>query len=84
MARVRRHEAVDHSTILGYWKGRPSEPPLSSSSALTVVQDRILATCEENGLEYITDATNFQPYLTLRNALRHVIANKGDKSLVSL
>lgn len=33
-------------------------------------QDRILATCAENGLEYVTDATNFQPELTLRNAIR--------------
>lgn len=51
---------------------------------LTVPQDRILVTCEKNELEYITDATNFQPHLTLRNALRQVLANNGELSLVGL
>jgi len=36
-----------------------------------------LATCEANGLEYVTDGTNFQPDVTLRNAIRHVIEHKG-------
>ena len=40
-------------------------------------QDRILATCYENGLEYVEDPTNFQPELTLRNALRYMLANGG-------
>ena len=38
------------------------------------VQDRVLATCEEHGLEYVTDETNFQPEVTLRNAVRHALA----------
>lgn len=38
-----------------------------------VGQDRIFATCDENNLEYTTDATNFQPAITLRNALRQVL-----------
>ncbi|KAF9227747.1 hypothetical protein BS17DRAFT_694552 [Gyrodon lividus] len=38
-------------------------------------KDRILATCEANGLHYIDDPTNFQPELTLRNAVRHMINN---------
>ncbi|KAJ7766750.1 PP-loop family-domain-containing protein [Mycena metata] len=41
---------------------------------LEVSKERILATCEENELEYITDSTNFQPELTLRNALRALLA----------
>ncbi|KAJ7024283.1 PP-loop family-domain-containing protein [Mycena alexandri] len=41
---------------------------------LDLSKDRILATCEENELEYITDSTNFQPDLTLRNALRALLA----------
>ncbi|KAG6814597.1 hypothetical protein H0H92_000126 [Tricholoma furcatifolium] len=40
---------------------------------LIVVKERILATCEANNLEYVTDPTNFQPALTLRNAIRHEI-----------
>lgn len=34
----------------------------------------MLATCEEHGLEYVTDETNFQPEITLRNSVRHVLA----------
>ncbi len=37
-------------------------------------KDRILATCEENELTYVTDRTNFQPEITLRNALRAIIS----------
>lgn len=40
---------------------------------LDVSKDRILATCDVNNLEYITDTTNFQPDITLRNALRQII-----------
>jgi len=36
-------------------------------------QDRILATCAENGLEYVTDPTNFQPDVTIRNAIRQML-----------
>ncbi|KAJ7137814.1 PP-loop family-domain-containing protein [Mycena epipterygia] len=41
---------------------------------LEVSKDRILVTCDENKLEYVTDITNFQPQLTLRNAIRHLLA----------
>lgn len=51
---------------------------------LTTIKDRILATCEDNKLEYITDKTNFQPHITLRNALRHALANNGDIAQVRL
>ncbi|TFK42367.1 PP-loop family-domain-containing protein [Crucibulum laeve] len=40
---------------------------------LSVSKERILATCETNKLEFVTDETNFQPALTLRNAIRHVL-----------
>ncbi|KAI9507362.1 hypothetical protein F5148DRAFT_1285277 [Russula earlei] len=36
--------------------------------------DRILATCDLHGIRYVIDRTNFQPDLTLRNAIRHVLA----------
>ena len=39
-------------------------------------QDRVLATCDENGLEYVTDGTNFQPEVTLRNAIRQMLKNE--------
>jgi tRNA(Ile)-lysidine synthase len=34
----------------------------------------VLATCEEHGLEYVIDETNFQPEVTLRNAVRYSLA----------
>jgi tRNA(Ile)-lysidine synthase TilS/MesJ len=40
------------------------------------LQDRILATCRENALDYVQDPTNFQPELTIRNAIRQKIAQK--------
>ncbi|KAF8965280.1 PP-loop family-domain-containing protein [Flammula alnicola] len=50
---------------------------------LDVGKDRILATCEEEKLEYVSDPTNFQPQLTIRNAIRHVIKNGGATGLTS-
>ncbi|KAF5315906.1 hypothetical protein D9611_004858 [Ephemerocybe angulata] len=50
---------------------------------LGVSKDRILATCEANRLEYVVDKTNFQPEVTLRNAVRHVVKN-GKESAQSL
>ena len=47
---------------------------------LSDLQDRILETREQNGLDYVTDSTNFQPDITLRNALRAIISN-NDKSV---
>ncbi|KAF8629989.1 hypothetical protein AX15_003161 [Amanita polypyramis BW_CC] len=42
---------------------------------LDVSKDRILATCEENNLEYVTDKTNFQPHITVRNAIRKLLSS---------
>ena len=42
------------------------------------VQARILATCEENGLPYSVDKTNFQPDLTFRNAIRSALSATSD------
>ncbi|TFK30095.1 tRNA-lysidine synthetase [Coprinopsis marcescibilis] len=41
---------------------------------LSIPKDAILATCEARGLEYVTDQTNFQPDLTIRNAIRQYVA----------
>jgi hypothetical protein len=41
-------------------------------------QDRLLATCEENRLDYVLDPTNFQPETTLRNAVRHMVSHRND------
>lgn len=40
---------------------------------LTSKQDRILATCDAHALNYVNDPTNFQPEVTLRNAIRHML-----------
>jgi tRNA(Ile)-lysidine synthase TilS/MesJ len=47
------------------------------------MQSRVLATCEEHGLDYVIDETNFQPEITLRNAVRDTLA-AGDTSDVSV
>jgi len=57
--------------LLGVSKVRP--PVTGVIHLLISCQDRILATCDVNNLEYIIDTTNFQPDSTLRNALRQVI-----------
>lgn len=36
-------------------------------------QARLLSTCERHGLEYAVDKTNFNPSLTSRNAIRHML-----------
>ncbi|KAL1762114.1 PP-loop family-domain-containing protein, partial [Schizophyllum commune] len=44
---------------------------------LPVSKDRILATCDEHKLEYVVDSTNFQPDLTLRNAIRKAVEERN-------
>lgn len=39
-------------------------------------KSRILATCAAHNLEYVTDKTNFQPSLTLRNHVRHYLSER--------
>lgn len=46
---------------------------LHPSLLIINVKVRILATCKENGLSYVKDPTNFQPEITLRNAIRDKI-----------
>jgi tRNA(Ile)-lysidine synthase len=36
---------------------------------------RILATCKANNIPFVSDPTNFDPQITLRNAIRHLRAN---------
>ncbi|KAF9645300.1 hypothetical protein BDM02DRAFT_3189838 [Thelephora ganbajun] len=38
------------------------------------MQDRVFATCDEHGLNHVTDETNFQPEVTLGNAVSHSLA----------
>nr|GAT44031.1 predicted protein [Mycena chlorophos] len=44
---------------------------------LDVGKDRLLATCDANNLEFVTDETNFQPELTLRNAIRKLVSQNS-------
>ncbi|KAF8912022.1 PP-loop family-domain-containing protein [Gymnopilus junonius] len=73
MGEKRWEQGVDQRLIEGMrrWIVRP---------LLSVGKDRILATCEENKLDYVNDPTNFQPQLTIRNAIRHVIETGGTSS----
>ncbi|KAI0306426.1 PP-loop family-domain-containing protein [Multifurca ochricompacta] len=50
---------------------------------LDVSKDRILATCDSHNIPYILDYTNFQPELTLRNAIRHVLSNNEQEHHIS-
>ncbi|GBE81737.1 hypothetical protein SCP_0401080 [Sparassis crispa] len=45
-------------------------------------KDRILETCETNELPYTNDPTNFQPAISIRNAVRHCLAENKDISEV--
>jgi tRNA(Ile)-lysidine synthase len=36
---------------------------------------RILATCKANDIQFVSDPTNFNPQLTLRNAVRYLLTN---------
>ncbi|KAF9068298.1 PP-loop family-domain-containing protein [Rhodocollybia butyracea] len=47
---------------------------------LTFPKDRLLATCEAEKLDYVVDATNFQPGITIRNAIRHWLSNDGKQT----
>ncbi|TFK54674.1 hypothetical protein OE88DRAFT_1623776 [Heliocybe sulcata] len=44
-----------------------------------LLTSRILATCEENDLDYVTDQTNFQPETTIRNAIRHRLSQTSEQ-----
>ncbi|KAG7092935.1 hypothetical protein E1B28_009240 [Marasmius oreades] len=47
---------------------------------LGLPKERLLATCEENQLEYVTDETNTMAHVTIRNAIRMWLKNKGEQS----
>ncbi|XEV01928.1 hypothetical protein FSHL1_007215 [Fusarium sambucinum] len=38
-------------------------------------KDRLIATCETNGISWVEDATNKDPTLTTRNAIRYLVRN---------
>ncbi|KAJ7264985.1 PP-loop family-domain-containing protein [Mycena haematopus] len=59
--------------VLG-WAGVEGMKMWMVRPLLEVSKERILATCQENNLEYVEDSTNFQPELTLRNAIRHLLS----------
>ncbi|CAK5277246.1 unnamed protein product, partial [Mycena citricolor] len=75
MKRVRRWGmcAVDTRGELGF-AGLPGMSRWMIRPLLDVSKDRILATCAEENLEYVTDSTNFQPELTIRNSIRKLLS----------
>ena len=44
---------------------------------LSFPKTRLLATCHENNIPYVTDPTNFDPTLTPRNAIRSLLASNS-------
>ncbi|RDW62956.1 tRNA lysidine(34) synthetase [Aspergillus mulundensis] len=44
---------------------------------LSFKKARLLATCHENNVPYVSDPTNFDPTLTPRNAIRSLLASKS-------
>ncbi|KAM6500318.1 PP-loop family domain containing protein [Amanita muscaria] len=67
----------DGEDTLG-WNGMEGMDKWIVRPLLDVSKDRILATCEENNLEYVTDQSNFQPHITIRNAIRKLLT-KGSR-----
>jgi tRNA(Ile)-lysidine synthetase-like protein len=59
--------------LLSFGKVSETQYTLRILLLIIIVKDRILATCKENKLSYVKDPTNFQPEITLRNAIRHKI-----------
>ncbi|KAI0086352.1 PP-loop family-domain-containing protein [Irpex rosettiformis] len=45
---------------------------------LEIPKDRILATCEANKIDYVTDPSNYQPDATFRNYLRAQLASRAE------
>jgi tRNA(Ile)-lysidine synthase len=65
---------VDYSTHARIFEGMAPAKWFALVFPAHSEQDRILTTCDEHGLEYVTDKTNFLPDLTIRNTIRHVLA----------
>ncbi|KAF8809115.1 hypothetical protein BYT27DRAFT_7136777 [Phlegmacium glaucopus] len=68
-----------NTNMLLNWRGYEGLKTYKIRPLLDVGKERILATCEANKLEYVDDPTNFQPQLTIRNAIRHCINNGEGK-----
>ncbi|KAL3439249.1 PP-loop family-domain-containing protein [Aspergillus tetrazonus] len=62
---------------------RRGELPVSTGGILihrpllSFPKSRLLTTCHENGIPYVTDPTNFDPTLTPRNAIRSLLASNS-------
>ncbi|KAL4750322.1 hypothetical protein BDW72DRAFT_213549 [Aspergillus terricola var. indicus] len=85
--------AASGSAVLtrDYWQGqkqeiehtRRGELPVSTGGILihrpllSFPKSRLLTTCHENGIPYVTDPTNFDPTLTPRNAIRSLLASNS-------
>jgi WD repeat-containing protein 48 len=61
----------------------PATPVLMSTGGILVCRPlldfpkaRLLATCHENNIPYVSDPTNFDPTLTPRNAIRSLISSR--------
>ncbi|KAL4771081.1 PP-loop family-domain-containing protein [Aspergillus nidulans var. acristatus] len=83
--------AASGSAVLArdYWQGqkheieqtRRGELPVATGGILihrpllSFPKSRLLTTCHENEIPYVTDPTNFDPTLTPRNAIRSLLAS---------
>ncbi|KAL2116686.1 hypothetical protein VTJ04DRAFT_8854 [Mycothermus thermophilus] len=74
----------DYTAIaIGSKTAAPHLPPLETEDGgitiyrplLSFPKERLIATCEENGIPWFEDHTNHDRTLTLRNALRHLVKN---------
>jgi hypothetical protein len=69
---------VDSTTVARFLEGLFSYRNHPGAPRQTLnIQDRVLATCDEHGLDYAIDETNFQPEVTLRNAIRHALSRSN-------
>ncbi|EIN07074.1 adenine nucleotide alpha hydrolases-like protein, partial [Punctularia strigosozonata HHB-11173 SS5] len=73
-----RRWGMGHSEGQLAWAGYEGMSRWIIRPMLGFTKDRILATCDEHALEYAVDQTNFQPELTIRNSIRHLLAGNLD------
>ncbi|KAL4077258.1 PP-loop family-domain-containing protein [Scleroderma yunnanense] len=63
------------------WVGHRGMDRFIVRPLLDFPKDRILATCDAHALNYVDDPTNFQPEVTLRNAVRHMLNAESSASV---
>ncbi|KAG8932141.1 hypothetical protein FRC02_001614 [Tulasnella sp. 418] len=62
------------------WAGAEGMAKWIARPLLDIPKDRLVATCKEHGLQFVNDPTNFQPEITIRNAIRSTLVQQGNEA----